>query len=130
MRIGQQLKRLREAKNYTQVWMVEQLDMSQKAYSKIETNESALTVEKLQRIAEVLEVNIYEFFDHNGKYVYNNIESQRKGGNAFVINQAEKAMELYDKLICEKDAHIAANEKYINSLLEKIDRLEKKDKLD
>lgn len=37
----------------------------------------------------------------------------QKGGNAFVINQAEKALELYDKLLAEKDAHIQTLQKLV-----------------
>jgi len=124
MRIGLQIKRFREAKNYTQAWMAEQLDMSQKAFSKIENNESSLSVEKLQRIAELLEINVSDFFENNGKHIYNNIETQRKGGNSFVINQAEKAMELYEKLVAEKDARILSNEKLIIELTKKTEGLE------
>lgn len=118
MKLGRQIKNLRESKNYTQEYLAKCLDITQRAYSKIENDEVSLSVEKLKRISDVLEVEISAFFDANAKHVYNNLSSYQKGGNAVVINQAEKAIELYEKLLIEKDAHIEALKKIIFNLEE------------
>jgi hypothetical protein len=47
--------------------------------------------------------------------VYNNIVSSQKG-NGFVINQAEKALELYEKLLATKDELIASKDYQIKQL--------------
>ena len=114
MKIGNRIKKIREYKNYTQEWMAGQLGITQRAYSKIENDEVTLSVDKLFSISEILDVNVSEFLNNDGKYIYNNITTHQKGGTAFVINQAEKAMELYEKLLAEKDAHIATLQKLVN----------------
>lgn len=114
MKIGNRIKKLREFKNYTQEWMALQLGLSQPAYSKIEKGDVSISVDKLIAIAEILEVNPSDFFDIDGKHTYTNMVQNHKGGNAFVINQAEKALELYDKLIEEKNEHIKTLQKLVD----------------
>jgi transcriptional regulator with XRE-family HTH domain len=54
--ITQKIRRLRELRNYRQEYMAEQLGISQNAYSRLENGETKLDVERLRKIAEVLEV--------------------------------------------------------------------------
>ena len=56
MAVGNKIKRYRELRNFTQAYMAEELNISQNAYSKIETGNVKLTVERLQKIAELLDV--------------------------------------------------------------------------
>lgn len=56
--IGQNIKKLRELRNYTQQYMAENLGMSQSGYGKLERGQSDMSLLKLFKIAEVLEVNI------------------------------------------------------------------------
>ena len=116
MKIGNRIKKLREYNNYTQDWMASQLGISQRAYSKIENDEVAISIDKLLSISELLGVNASEFLNKDGKHIYNNLAQNQKGGNAFVINQAEKALDLYDKLLAEKDAHILTLQKLVQKL--------------
>jgi transcriptional regulator with XRE-family HTH domain len=53
--VGQKIKKLRELRNYTQTYMAIELDMTQQGYSKIE-KEGRLTVDQLDQIAEILQV--------------------------------------------------------------------------
>ena len=56
--IGNRLKKLRELRNYTQSYMSIQLEISLSAYSKIERDESPVSVQRLQQIAEILNVSV------------------------------------------------------------------------
>lgn len=49
------IKRLREARNYSQDYLASQLQISQQTYSRIERDVSNLTVQRLQRIADILD---------------------------------------------------------------------------
>jgi transcriptional regulator with XRE-family HTH domain len=48
------LKQLRELKNFTQEYMAQQLGLSTRAYSKIETGETQLTINRLNEISTIL----------------------------------------------------------------------------
>ena len=121
--IGEKIKKAREAKNLTQEFVATKLGITQRAYSKIENNEVNITVAKLLEISKILSVEPNEFLPNDGSHTYNNIVSTQKG-NGFVINQAEKALELYEKLIIEKDNLIKTKDEIIASLKKQIELLE------
>jgi transcriptional regulator with XRE-family HTH domain len=66
-KIGERIKRLRESKNYTQDYLASKIGMSQNAYSKMETGGSKITVERLEKIAEVLDIPIDELLTEEQK---------------------------------------------------------------
>ena len=51
------IRKIREAKDYTQDYLAIKLAISQNAYSKIELGYTKITVERLFQIAQILEVN-------------------------------------------------------------------------
>ncbi|RVT99743.1 XRE family transcriptional regulator [Mucilaginibacter limnophilus] len=58
--IGELIRVQRAIKGYSQEYMAFQLEISQPAYSKIERNESDITVTRVFEIAEILEISAYE----------------------------------------------------------------------
>lgn len=60
--IADLVKKTRYEKNYSQDHIAKKLGITQKAYSKIENNETKLNVDTLTRIAEILEVDVASFF--------------------------------------------------------------------
>jgi transcriptional regulator with XRE-family HTH domain len=48
------IKQLRELKNFTQEYMAQQLGLTTRAYSKIETGETQLTINRLNEISKIL----------------------------------------------------------------------------
>lgn len=55
--IGDRIRAARLDKNYTQFYMAFLLDISQASYSKIERNETNLTLPRIYQIAEALEIS-------------------------------------------------------------------------
>lgn len=55
--IGLKIRKLREAKDFTQDYMAERLNISQNVYSRIESGHQKLTTERLSTIANILEVS-------------------------------------------------------------------------
>lgn len=53
--ICQRLRKLRKSKGYSQQEVADLLNMSQSAYSDLETGKTAIDVEKLSRIAELFQ---------------------------------------------------------------------------
>ncbi|MFN5372626.1 MAG: helix-turn-helix domain-containing protein [Bacteroidia bacterium] len=71
MEIGTTIKRFRELKNITRESMADQLQMSLSGYSKIERNEVDLSISKVQKIAEVLGVDISQILNFDASQVFN-----------------------------------------------------------
>lgn len=111
------LKKIRLEKNVSQDYLAKKLGVTQKAYSKIENNETKLSVEILQRLSEILEVPIEQFFSTNNQPVLNDFSNRTGGDNVIYKNfNEEKIDELYISLIKAKDELLKAKDNEIASL--------------
>lgn len=57
MKLGTAIKTERLKKNLTQEYIADELNISQRAYSKIENNEVQLKIDRLYRICEILDIS-------------------------------------------------------------------------
>lgn len=112
--IGTRIKNLREEKNYSQTYLSQRLGLSQKAYSKIENNETRLSVDNLLKIAEVLETSINKILDVDSGTVYNNYSTHNGEGIVIHKTTSDKIIDLYDKLLKSKDDEIATLKELLN----------------
>jgi transcriptional regulator with XRE-family HTH domain len=81
MKIGNNIKKLRELRNYTQEYMALGLEMSINGYGKIERDEVELTLNKLERIADLLEVKLNQILNFDTAAVLNFSNSNYANGN-------------------------------------------------
>lgn len=116
-KIINKIRDIRKNKGYSHEYMAHLLDISQVAYSKIEKNETKLTVERLFKIAEILEAKIEDVLDIKADKIYNqnNNESGTFVGHQEIQNMYQDNKEVYEKLIASKDEQIAL----LKSLLQK-----------
>lgn len=70
--VGKNIKQLRELKNFTQDYMAKNLGMTTSGYSKIERGEVNVTVEKLQQISSLLDMEINELLTFDDNMIFNN----------------------------------------------------------
>jgi transcriptional regulator with XRE-family HTH domain len=105
--LGERVKNLREEKNYTQQHIANKLGISQKAYSKIETGETKLSVDNLIKIAEILETTLYRILNLDGSTTYNNFNTHNGEGIVIHKSTSDKLEALYDKLLKSKDEQIS-----------------------
>lgn len=124
--ISKNIKRFRENRDYTQEYIASKMGISQSAYRKFESGETEISLSKLEKIAEVLDIPLTEFLVSDDKFIYNNFNNYNKGT---INNQPDITTELYDKIIIEKDKLIAskdiiilAKDAQINSLQRIIDK--------
>lgn len=61
--LGERIKELRKNRGMTQEQLAELVDIEQKHVSRIELGKNAPTIDRLERIAEVLDTPVKEFFD-------------------------------------------------------------------
>lgn len=84
--IGFRIKETRECKNISQEAMALQMDITQSNYGRLEKNDSRLTVPKLQKIAEILEVSIaFLFNEKTNKSIFQNNNNHAQAYNLDTI---------------------------------------------
>lgn len=118
--VGQRLHLLRMERNLTQEQMSEKLNLSTSAYCKIEYGETDLTLTRLNKIAEVLNMSATELFTKISGDTYNN--SQRDYGRVWItrdssivnVDNSEDLREL-----------VKSNSRLIDVLVKRIEDLEK-----
>ena len=113
-KIIEKITQYRNRKGYTYENMTHDLHITPAAYRKIETGETKLTVERLFKIADILESPFTDFLDlekdilnqhnHDNENVY-----QQKIDNFYQENK-----EVYEKLIKAKDEQIQLLMEQIN----------------
>jgi transcriptional regulator with XRE-family HTH domain len=99
------LKQLRELKNFTQEYMAQQLGLSTRAYSKIETGETQLTINRLNEISSILGIDPIEALGFDHQNVFNNCTQE---GNIGInhINIPDKLIEQYEKRIEQLESEV------------------------
>jgi transcriptional regulator with XRE-family HTH domain len=105
MHVGYNIKKIRELKNLNQEYIAKELGISTRAYSKIETGETQLTINRLFDISKIIDVNANEILGFDSNLIFNNNFKTEKGGKFFAYNNTEVAelQKLYERIIKEKD---------------------------
>ena len=75
MSIGNNIKKLRELRNYTQTYMSNQLEISLSAYSKIERDETEISLKRLEQISEILNVSVNAILQFDEKVLLENSQN-------------------------------------------------------
>jgi transcriptional regulator with XRE-family HTH domain len=105
MDIGMNIRKIRELKGFSQEFMAQKLEISQRQYSRIENNDTEIAVTRLEAISQVLEVTPQQLLGFDEKFIFQNCE------NAFGTNQnyyafSEKEREQYEKRIAHLEGEI------------------------
>ncbi len=92
------IKQIRELKNFTQEYVAQKLDLSTRAYSKIETGETQLTINRLNEISKVLEMEAMQLLGFDDKKIFNiNNSTGNNGYNNIYF--PEKLVQQYEETI-------------------------------
>lgn len=83
--IGEKIRIQRLTKNFSQEYMAFMLDISQPAYSKLERDETEISIIRVYAIAEILEINAFELMPKpkygtgiNQHYIYRTLLKLQK----------------------------------------------------
>ena len=121
MSVNEKIRKIREAKDWSQEQMAEKLNMSLNGYAKIERGESKIYLDKLEQIAQVFDIDVVELMQSDGKNICFQIESPlgsiyQGGGETqllieierlkLALSHANEKEELLKKLIEQKDSEI------------------------
>ena len=109
MNIVDNIKTIRKNKGISHEAMAINLGISQTAYTKLERNETKLTIDRLYKIAKILEVEIEDLLNLESKSfrqeIYNN-QSVTAISQQQIENLYQENKEIYEKLINSKDEQI------------------------
>jgi transcriptional regulator with XRE-family HTH domain len=100
-------------KGYSQDYMAMQLEMTQPGYSKIESGITTTNVEKLSKIASILEVDITDLLRDNQSSVY--FMNNKNISNAYVEHSHNESKDVYEKLIKKQEEEIS----FLRKMLER-----------
>ncbi len=118
--IGKKIRTIRELKGYSQEYVAGKLDIAQNTYSKIESNQTKLNTDTLERIAEILEVSINDLLSEEPIVLnFNGINHGAQGKFDLIEHFHSGQKDLYEKIITSKDDEITRLNKIIEGLLPK-----------
>lgn len=72
MEFGTRIKKVRELRNYSQEYMAERLGISQVSYSRIETGQTRLSLNRFQIIARILEIDMLVLLEFDENILFKN----------------------------------------------------------
>lgn len=108
MSLGTKLRELRTGRNLSQTQVAMELDVSQTAYGKWESDQTKPGIDNLLKISEFYETDIYNLLKDEGYVqVNNNNDQTNDSGSGMIQNQtnnynaSEKLIEQYEERIKE-----------------------------
>lgn len=129
MQVHQKIKTLRESRNFTQEQMGELLNITASGYSKIERGETRIDISRLQQIADIFEVTIFDLMPQGVTINNNSLDNCSNFQNTIQSSNDALHAEI-DKLntiISHKDEIISRQDQELQSLRKVIDLLKNND---
>lgn len=128
MQLQDKIRTLREQRQWTQDDMADKLGMSKNGYGKIERGESRVSLDKLEKLAQIFDVDIIELINHYDKGIVCLI-GENHGQNANYYGISEKLQHENEKLVLElrlKDELLKQQAREIEHLQNMIELLQQK----
>ena len=123
--LGQKVRQIRELKGYSQEYIASKMGVSQRAYSKMENNETRLDWNKISKIAEIFEIELSELVDLSEKGTvtinFSNQENRKSPKSKICISLPNTELEKSQLIIELKDKELALQQReiaYLKELLE------------
>lgn len=125
MKINEKIRFLRESRDWSQEEMATKLNMSTNGYSKIERGESKINTERLEQIANILDMDVLELISVGERNV---VLFQESDHNLSIIGSSEEASLAISQLKLElsyKDQVINLQSREIKMLQEMVELLKR-----
>ena len=122
---------MRQCKGWTQEEIAEKLNWAVNSYAKVERGETDIKLEKLKKVAEIMEVDVHELIDSNEKTVFNFAENCTQGNNQCIVlteTQCIHELEKSQLIIEQKNKEIDSLKKENENLKEIISLLKQANK--
>lgn len=97
-KVGKNIKSIREVKQLSQKHVADELDMTVSGYSKIERGEVNLTLNRLEKIAEIFQVRVSEVLSFDESVVFNNYgHNEVQSFNNYQVKNNERLFDLLSR---------------------------------
>ncbi|NBH75855.1 helix-turn-helix domain-containing protein [Rodentibacter pneumotropicus] len=143
MDLKEKIRTMREIRKWSQEEMAEKMNMSLNGYARIERGETKLSLEKLEQIANIFNMDALEFMQTANKGVYFMLNDSADNNNVtyygsnelsaveieklkLIIQNKDNLILFKDELIKNKDDLLAQKQNEIESLKEIISLLKAK----
>ena len=108
--VGEKLKELRKSRGIPLEDILQQLNISKSTYDRMERGETASWTSMIDKICGIYKIEPEELLLSEEKYVL--INNNQKGGSTtltgnIINNLSEKVIELYERMLSEKEKKIA-----------------------
>ena len=108
--VGKKLKELRKSSGFTLEEICKQLNISPSTYTRMEKGETATWASMIDKICSIYNIEPEELLLSEEKYIL--INNNQKGGSTTLTgnsinNLSEKVIDLYERMLSEKDKKIA-----------------------
>ena len=114
--IGDKIRKVRELKGFSQDFMAGKLEMSQRAYSKIENNDIKLDWGRIEDISKILEIEPIDLVSFDDNLIFNNSpQSGKNNTNTINNNFPDELKKSYEDRI----AHLEQEVLFMRGLLAK-----------
>ena len=102
------LKQLRELKNFTQEYLATQLGLTTRAYSKIESGATQLTINRLNEISTILGIDPIEALGFDHQNIFNSCTQEGDNNTIGTTNNImpEMLIEQYEKRIHQLESEV------------------------
>ncbi|MBK9984483.1 MAG: helix-turn-helix transcriptional regulator [Saprospiraceae bacterium] len=115
MAISDNIRKMRELRNFTQEYMANQLGITQAGYSKIESGTTDITFSKIEEIAGILSVTPADLVAFDSQKYFNSFNNVEGSNNGSVIIDMktddikklyEDKISLLEKLLSKAEAEL------------------------
>ena len=114
-KVLEKIKEIRKQKGFSHEYIAHELEISQVAYSKLEKSETKLTVERLYKLAEILETKVTDLLNEQPENEFNQTNTDSSIGYQQQIEnlyqedkeKTTKIIDLYEERLKDKDILIA-----------------------
>lgn len=113
-KVGDNIRKLRELKNFTQDYLADKAGIARETLGKIEKGEPGTKLDTVFKIAAVLEVRVTEIFDFDPQQFFNHSNNNAviNGSNSQVHPPSNDLLKmLFESFQMMKEQHVAILEK-------------------
>lgn len=121
MSLGTKLRELRTGRNLSQTQVAMELDVSQTAYGKWESDQTKPGIDNLLKISEFYETDIYNLMKDEGYVQVNNNNDQTNDSGSGMIQNQTNNYNASEKLIEQYEARIKELQERNQELKDQVD---------
>jgi transcriptional regulator with XRE-family HTH domain len=111
-KVLKKIREARKAKGFSHENMASELDMSPSAYNKLERSETTLSLERLLKIREILDLPYSDLFDIKTGDTFN--QDLKDNAIGYVKHLYQENKEITEKLIQKQETEIAFLKELLN----------------